>query len=121
VIALLVFHDCKNIYQSTHIIAALTTGAQSHTNTENAIILKLTTITLSVEGRNPNKKVINITHRVILNPLTAIKWVRPELLKSSLRSFGIFSLAQNKIPQRNIASCCGNIFSILDNNLCLLS
>ena len=52
---------------------------------------------------------------VILNQLTAIKWVNQELLKSSFNSCGIFSLAQNNIPQRNIDSRDGNIFEILDN------
>lgn len=73
VIAFEVFPDCKNIYQRIHIIAALTTGAQSHTNIEKAIILQLTTSILRTGGKNPNKKVINITQSVMLNQLTAIK------------------------------------------------
>ena len=60
VIAFEVFHDCKNMYHRIHIIAALTTGAPSQTNTEKATILKLTIMTLKAGGRNQNIKVINI-------------------------------------------------------------
>jgi hypothetical protein len=73
VTALDLFPDCKKIYQRIHIIAALTTGAQSHTNIEKATILKLTVSTLRNGGKNQNKNVMNITQSVILNPLTAIK------------------------------------------------
>ena len=41
---------------------------------------------------------------VILNQETAIKWVNQELLKFSFNSFGRFSLAHNKIQDKNIAS-----------------
>jgi len=44
---------------------------------------------------------------VILNQLTAIKWVSQELLKSFFKESGIFSLAQMRIHQRNIASSEG--------------
>jgi hypothetical protein len=74
------------MYHNIHIIAALTTGAPNHTNIEKQTILRLTNITLKTGGRNQNKKVINITQRVILNQLTAMKCVSPELLKSSFNS-----------------------------------
>ena len=119
-IALELFPDCKKIYHKIHIIAALTTGAPSPTKTENEAILTLTAMTLSAGGKNQNIKVIKITQRVILNQLTAIKCVRPELLKSSLSSAGIFSLAPKRIPPKNIASFFGNILSILDRSFCLL-
>jgi len=54
-------------------IAARTTGAQSHTKKENIIITVLTVIILPHSGKNQNIKVVNITQRVILKPLTAIK------------------------------------------------
>ena len=76
----------RNMYHKIPIIAALTTGAQSHTKIEKAVIVSVTVITLAHAGRKPNKNVTNITQSVILKPLTAMKCVRPELLKSSFRS-----------------------------------
>jgi len=111
---------CSTMYQIIHIIAALTTGAHNHTKYVKATILIITPILLTIGGKNEKRKLIKIIHSVILNPLTAIKCVRPELLKSSFKSLGIFSRAQNKIPQRKIASVCGYLLSIILSNFCLL-
>jgi hypothetical protein len=58
-------------------------------------------------GINLNKYHKNIIKIVILNQLTATICVVQELLKSSLNSFGIFSLAQIKIQERKIPSSSG--------------
>jgi hypothetical protein len=112
---LLAFHDWRKIYHNIPIIAALTTGAQSHTKNEKAMILKITSRLLIYTGKNQNKYEINIIQSVMLNQLTAMKCVSHELLKSSFNSAGIFSLAQNNIPHKNIDSRAGNILPILDN------
>ena len=94
-------------------IAARTTGAQSQTKREKISTKLATDMIRKVGGRNQKRKVTNKIHSVILKPLTAMKCVNQELLKSSWRSRGIFSRAHNKIPPKNIASCSGNIVDTL--------
>jgi len=65
--------DCINIYQSIHIIEALTTGAHSHTKNEKVRIVLITQITRNQIGKYANKKLTKIIQSVILKPLTAIK------------------------------------------------
>lgn len=112
-------HCSKKRYATIHMMAARTTGAHNPTNTVKSIILPITKIARKIGGIQPKIRVTNITQIVILKPLTAIKCVSHELLKSSCRSFGIFSLAQRSIPPRNIASLPGYKESIIDKNLCL--
>lgn len=99
-------HDTRTIYQIIPIIAARTTGGESHTSmvklTIEVIIHKLR----SQMGKYENIYPKNTTKIVILKPLTAIKCVSPELLKSSFISGGIFSLAPSNIPHKNIRSSC---------------
>jgi hypothetical protein len=102
-------HESKTIYQSSHIIAALITGAVSQTmNTKNTINHHIINICI-ILGKYFTKNHIKIINIVILNQLTAIKCVSHELLKSSLISSDKLSRAHNNIPQRNIASFFGYI------------
>ena len=64
-------------------------------------------IVLGNKGINLRKNHRNIIKIVILNQLTATRWVVQELLKLSLKLFGIFSLAHINIQDRNIASSFG--------------
>ena len=104
VIFFIVSDCCRKKYHTIPIIAARTTGAQSQTKIEKVTIQILTADILIHFGRKPNKKVMKSIQRVILKPLTAIKCVKPELLKSCFKSAEIFSRAQNKIPPRSTAS-----------------
>lgn len=101
--------DIRIIYHNNHIIAALTTGAVSHTISTKNIIKQLIIIICNTFGKYFTKNHINIINIVILNQLTAIKCVNPELLKSCFISSDKLSLAHNNIHQRNIASFFGYI------------
>jgi hypothetical protein len=67
----------------------------------------VTKITLKNTGKNFTKYRVKNIKIVILNPLTAIRWVSHELLKSLCISFGIFSLAHKRIHASNSASFWG--------------
>jgi hypothetical protein len=95
------------MYQRIHIIAALITGAVSHTiNTKKKRKQLISMICINL-GKYCIKNQKNIINIVILKPLTAIKCVSHELLKSCFISSLRLSLAHNKIPQRNMASFFG--------------
>lgn len=107
------FSDCKKINPKIPIIAARTTGAQSPTKKENARIPQITQKIRIHFGNIARSRVINVTHSVILNPLTAIKWVSHELLNCVLSVGSIFSRAQKRIHPRKTASLSGNKVEIL--------
>ncbi len=103
----LLLHEIVIKYHRTHIIHALTTDASSHTNIQKIIKKEIIIIVLKMTGTNLRKNHMNIIKIVILNQLTAIRWVVQELLKLLFNSLGIFSLAQIKIHDRKIASSFG--------------
>lgn len=107
VIELFFLQDMITKYHNIHIIQALITEASSHTNKQKTTKNEIIAIVLNTIGINlikNHRKIINI---VILNQLTAIRWVVHESLKLSFRLLCIFSLAQIRIQAKNIASSLG--------------
>lgn len=88
-------------------ILALTTGAVSPTNTVNHQIASIIIMTRSKTGKYDTRYQRNTTIIVMLNPLTAIKWVRPERLKLFFIVSDSSSLAPIKIPHKKMASFSG--------------
>ena len=107
VIELLFLQEIITKYHKIHIIHALTTDASSHTNKQKITKNETIVIVLNIIGINFKKNHRKIINMVILNQLTATRWVVQELLKLSLKFFGIFSLAQIRIHDKNIASSLG--------------
>ena len=106
-------------YPIYHIIHALITGAPNHTNKQNTRIENHNIILRIQKGKNLIKYQRKTIKIVILKPLTANKWVSHDLLKSVLKSLGMFSLAQSNIQPRNIFSSHGYIFPIFASNFFL--
>ena len=88
-------------------IDALITGVSAQTRIVKKDINIVTNIILKKLGKYFVIIVTNIIIIVILNQLTAIKWVNHELLKLVFKSLGKFSLAHNKIHCKKIHSLIG--------------
>lgn len=110
---------CRLIYPKTHIIPALTTGAPNPTKITKKLIPTIIKRSLRKWGALETKKLKNTISILILKPLTAIRCVSQELLKFSSSSFGISSLAQKRIPARNIRSSDGYSFVSISIAFCL--